>query len=146
MVCHKCVACVDISPAPCSLGSVSQAVTHAPRNGEGEKLAQETILLETNSPPTPKSIEVHEGFYSEFGVRCAQNTPFSFPWGLFWCSICKGCFLREDLCLPGGGPVPVSGSPKPIPSRRPQQLAFYLMEGESLRKKASMQLFRSCED
>lgn len=57
-------------------------MTHAPRNGEGEKLAEETILLETAPPPPlPESIETHEDSYSEFWVRRAQNTYFFFPVG-----------------------------------------------------------------
>lgn len=43
--------------------------------GRGEKLAEEIILLETGFPP-PESTEAHEDFYSEFGVRRAENTYF----------------------------------------------------------------------
>lgn len=50
--------------------------------GRGEKLAEETILLETAPPPPPpESIETHEDSYSEFWVRRAQNTYFFFPVG-----------------------------------------------------------------
>lgn len=46
---------------------MSQAVTHAPKSGEGEKVSLDTLILVSTSP-TPESTVAHEGFYSEFRV------------------------------------------------------------------------------
>lgn len=68
--------------------------------GRGEKLAEETELLET-APPTPESIEAHEDFYSEFWVRRAQNTYFLFPVGTLVQSA-KTAFLGRITGCPEG--------------------------------------------
>lgn len=82
-------------------------VTHAPRNGEGEKL-EETALLETASP-LPRALKHWRTFILNFGSDVLRTPIFSFLWAR-WCSVCKGCFLRKDHWLLRSSPGPVSGS------------------------------------
>jgi hypothetical protein len=74
--CHKRVACVDISRRPYSLGSVSQAMTHAPRNGEGEKVSPRILLLKS-SPLTPRALKHTRTVVLNFGFA-VLGAPFSF--------------------------------------------------------------------
>lgn len=108
---------------------MSQAVTHVPRNGEGEKLAEEIVLHKIAPPP---SIEAHEDFYSEFWVRRAENTYFFFPVGTLVQCLQRllsqgGSLVVEKLPRPSFRLVQVL---KPVVSHRPQPLAFQLMERE----------------
>lgn len=106
-------------------------MTHAPRNGEGEKLAEETVLLETASP-LPKALKHTRTFILNFGSDVLRTPIFFFPVGTL-----VQCLQR--LLSQEGSPVVVE-RPRPsfrllhvlkhVPSHRPQHLAFHLMEGE----------------
>lgn len=114
--------------------------------GRGEKLAEAAILLET-APPLPERIEAREAFYSEFWVRRAQNTSFSFP---------VGTLVQYLQRLPSQGGALVAVKPsgpsfrlvhvlKPVLSHRPRTWLFTCWR-ESLRKFASVQCCRFEEE
>lgn len=106
-------------------------MTHAPRNGEGEKLAEETVLLETASPLL-KALKHTRTFILNFGSDVLRTPIFFFPVGTL-----VQCLQR--LLSQEGSPVVVERPRpsfrllhvlKPVPSHGPQHLAFHLMEGE----------------
>lgn len=72
MACHKCVACVDISPASMFPWRCVTGHDTCPKEWGGGKSAQESCSP-ICSPPPPPNPEAHEDFCSEFWVGRALN-------------------------------------------------------------------------